>query len=361
MLYYLYILEGPLKNTKLALTSNSYTFFLYNKKEKQEKEKKEDNNNISLYIPCDDENLVRTINVILDNNEENNKFIIKNSSIETKTDIENRIKFEEPIYINDIPIFFISRKNDLSLSSLVFKRKKKSVKNKILLYITLIILLIIVFFITFFLFVKKTKSIQTTPIEMVSTSEYYGYKGLDNHYCIYNTQNLKSSENEKNQFFYIDIKKISDLFNNQNKKINNLIFKDKEKPKLIFIYHNNSEKEKIVETVRHYFSPYCQANIVPIPIANIIEDVNKLPFTKEIGYQIQEEKRGIVFIFDEKLNTQNKIQFDSFIKKQTSIFGRKFIFFHENIANPSLSNKAVLQENNGYIFIDSQHRYFPKG
>ena len=61
------------------------------------------------------------------------------------------------------------------------------------------------------------------------------------------------------------------------------------------------------------------------------------------------------------LSRESKIKFEQFIKKQTSIFGRKFIFYRENIGNPALINKATLQEENGYIFIDSQHRYFPKG
>ncbi|UEQ27192.1 hypothetical protein [Proteus mirabilis] len=54
-------------------------------------------------------------------------------------------------------------------------------------------------------------------------------------------------------------------------------------------------------------------------------------------------------------------KFNAYIKKQAAFFGRKFIFFRENKVNINLKNKAMLQEDNGYIFLDNQHRYFPQG
>ncbi|HGN9120370.1 TPA: hypothetical protein ACK1SE_003326, partial [Proteus mirabilis] len=89
--------------------------------------------------------------------------------------------------------------------------------------------------------------------------------------------------------------------------------------------------------------------------------INKLNFTKTIGYTIEEKNNGLIFIFDDELSVNDKEKFNAYIKKQTAIFGRKFIFYRENKVNINLKNKAMLQEDNGYIFLDNQHRYFPQG
>ncbi|MCS6732884.1 hypothetical protein NOM07_10955, partial [Proteus terrae] len=136
---------------------------------------------------------------------------------------------------------------------------------------------------------------------------------------------------------------------------------DKTKPIVNFIYHNDNEKLKIIGAIKNYFSENCYPTINEISIPSIINDINKLELTKTISYTIEEKNNGLTFIFDDLLDTKNKAKLDTYIKKQTAIFGRKFIFYRENISNPILKNKATLQEDRGYIFLDNQHRYFPQG
>ncbi|MER1938778.1 PrgH/EprH family type III secretion apparatus protein, partial [Proteus terrae] len=133
------------------------------------------------------------------------------------------------------------------------------------------------------------------------------------------------------------------------------------KPIINFIYHNDKEKLKIIDAISSYFSKDCYPIIKEISISSIINDINELELTKTIGYTIEEKNNGLTFIFDDLLGKENKEKLDTYIKKQTTIFGRKFIFYRENISNPILKNKATLQEERGYIFLDNQHRYFPQG
>ncbi|EST57591.1 hypothetical protein K151_2587 [Proteus hauseri ZMd44] len=359
MLYYLYILNGPLKYTKISLIPNEYSILIYNKRN----EIHADDAN-EFYIPCEDENLVKKINIKLKNTEEEQTtLVIEESVIADEIGVESKIYFDKPIYLNDTPMLLISKKANLPKEMLVFQKKTNHVKTRkktSIILITCLFLLLSV--LALFSFFDKKEVNNVVPKPTLSVENYHYFLGLKNHYCLYDESTPEwIKNNNNNQYSYIDIKKLNLIFNGESKRINNIMIKEDSKPTIAFIYHNNHEKEKINSVIQQQFSSFCQPEIKAISIPSLIEQINSLSFIKETSYQIKEEKNGITFIFDGILNRESKIKFEQFIKKQTSIFGRKFIFYRENIGNPALINKATLQEENGYIFIDSQHRYFPKG
>lgn len=358
MLYYIYILSGPLKGAVVPLPPNHYSFFLQNE---ETNDNKENNEKSVLYIPCDNKECKKKLAIILDeNNSENNKYIIESSFISEEVDNEYSLPLNEPVYSNDIPIFLVSNRSDLSLNSSYFKKNKKRLisSKKTFITLTLLISLLIIFI----YYINKPTEKIITPVVSKSLN-FKGFQGENGYYCIFDDSYITSKENgnSKNKVFYIDKAKIENLVIENNHKKIHLILKDKTKPIVNFIYHNDNEKLKIIDAINNHFSENCSPTIKEISIPSIINDVNKLELTKTIGYTIEEKNNGFVFIFDDLLERKNKEKLDTYIKKQTAIFGRKFIFYRENISNPMLKNKAILQEDRGYIFLDNQHRYFPQG
>lgn len=358
MLYYIYILSGPLKGAVVPLPPNHYSFFLQNEETNDNKEKNEKS---VLYIPCDNKECKKKLAIILDeNNSENNKYIIERSFIPEEVGKEYLLSLNTPVYSNDIPIFLVSNKSDFPLNSSHFKNNKKRwiTSKKILISLALLIPLIIVFI----FYINKPIEKSATPIISKSLN-FKGFQGENGYYCIFDDSYVTSKENSdsENKVFYIDKRKIENLAIGNNHKKIHLILKDKTKPIVNFIYHNDNEKLKIIDAINNHFSENCSPTIKEISIPRIINDVNKLELTKTIDYTIEEKNNGFVFIFDDLLERKNKEKLDTYIKKQTAIFGRKFIFYRENISNPMLKNKAILQEDRGYIFLDNQHRYFPQG
>lgn len=357
MLYYIYILNGPLKETIIPLPPNSYSLYLYNK---ECIENKEENEKTTLYIPCDKQEDEKKIAIILDeHNSENNKYKIENSLIQKEIDKEYPLKIDSPIYSNDIPFFFISDKYDLSFSSFHFKKNNnKGILNK---KIILLSILIILFF-TLLIFYIKRPTIEENNTSTVSISlNFKGFKGDNGYYCVYDELYSTSKIKDTLETKIIYLEKIKTLSTGNRHKNINIMLRDRLKPIVSFFYHNESEKLRIVNTINAKFTKNCQPTIKEISIPDIINDINEFELTKTIGYSIEEKNNGLTFIFDNTLTIKNKEILDTYIKKQTAIFGRKFIFYREKISNPMLKNKAILQEDRGYIFLDNQHRYFPQG
>lgn len=356
MLYYLYILSGPLKGTIIPLPPNRYSLFLYNK---ECIENEEENGKTTLYIPCNKKEDEKKLAIILDeDNSENNKYKIESSLTLKEIDKEYPLILEKPVYINTIPIFFISDKNDLPLTSFNFKKKSNiGVMNK---KILTSLILITLFFIALFFYINRPIEEKITPTVSKSLN-FKGFQGENGYYCVYDdlypTERIKNTLETK----IIYLEKIKTLSTGNNHKKIHLVLKNKVKPIVSFFYHNESEKLRIVNNIDDKFSKNCQPIIKGISIPGIINDINKFDLTKTIGYTIEEKNNRLTFIFDDALNVSNKEKLDAYIKKQTAIFGRKFIFYRENISNPMLKNKATLQEDRGYIFLDNQHRYFPQG
>ncbi|MEQ4924308.1 hypothetical protein [Proteus hauseri] len=357
MFYYIYILHGPLKGTIFPLTSDRYFISLY-----KNKSKNINNDKATLYIPCDDKVEEKTLSVTLDkDNIKNNTIKIENSKI--KDDIEKPflLEIDKIFYLNDIPIFLISNKNNSPLSPSHFKKFKRKfdTKKMIVGIFALIILPLIVF--TLFMPHSEPKEIASTSLDSLN---FKGFNGENDYYCIYDNlfpDEMKSTKTNSN-IIYIDTSNINSLFNEENNnKIYNLILKDKQKPTINFIYHNEYEKTNIIKAINKVIPLNCQINSYGLSLPKIIDDINKLSFIKETSYTIQEKKNGIIFIFDDSLTSENKTIIDNYIKKQTAIFGRKFITYHENISNPDSNYQATLKEEKGYIFINNQHRYFPQG
>ncbi|AYY82075.1 MULTISPECIES: hypothetical protein [Proteus] len=358
MLYYVYILGGPLKGITIPLPPNHYSFFLQNE---EYNDNKEENEKTSIYIPCNSQKCKKKLSIILDgDNIGNNKYKIESSFVQNEIGNEYPLILDEPIYTNDIPIFLVSDQSHLRLDSSHFKKKKnKWVINK---KIGTLLIFIILFFIVFFFYTNR--SLKEKNTEIVSKSlNFKGFKGDNGYYCIYDDlyPTLNPKNNLENNVFYIDRKKIEHLLIDNKYKKTHLILKNKDQPIINFIYHNENEKSKIISTINNLFSEHCHPIINGISIPNIINDINKLELSKTISYTIEEKNSRLTLIFDDLLNSNNKQKLDTYIKKQTAIFGRKFIFYRENISNPILKNKATLQEDRGYIFLDNQHRYFPQG
>lgn len=71
--YYLYILNGPLKGTKTSLSSHHYSILLYNGENRRNSEHK---NKINLYIPFDDDFSNVNIDIKLDQENDNDNFLL---------------------------------------------------------------------------------------------------------------------------------------------------------------------------------------------------------------------------------------------------------------------------------------------
>lgn len=359
MIYYIYILSGPLKNTKFSLVPEHYLIYLYKKHHEIN-----DNNEekATLYIPCDNEQKEIIISLTLsDESKDSIQYTIENS-IE-KNEIGNifNLNLDEPLYINDIPILFISKESNLSLPTFQRKKIKQPIKYKKIV-IGIFIFIILLSSSLFFIIPKKSEQ-EIAKQSMDNLLSFNGFHGQNGYYCIVDDSFFPEENiiDEKNKFQSIDRSTINKNLNNKNKHIINIIFKDNQKPIINFLYHNASEEKKIIESIDKIFPSNCKPNIHALSLPNIIENINNFSFIQEIGYTIQEQKNKVIFIFDDKLSKDDKVKLESFIKKQTTIFGRKFIAYDEKISDPNLSNKGILQEDGGYIFINDKHRYFPQG
>ncbi|HDT2998728.1 TPA: hypothetical protein QHL53_000921 [Proteus mirabilis] len=357
MLYYIYVLSGPLKGIITPLLPNQYSLILHST---EHIENKVENEKLTLYIPCNKKEHEKIITIILDeHNTKNNKYKIEDSLNSKEISKELPLELDKPIYINNLPIFLISYKDDLSITSFDLNSKKWTINRKIIVSF----ILVIVFFIISFSFINVSKPLEKKPKELTFKSIYSNeFKGKNGYLCIYiapyDSKNLIKNSELKTKNLFLNKEKIIRL--TTNNKIH-VTLKDNTKPIVSFFYYNKNEKLKIIQAINENFPKNCQPIIKELSIAKIIEDINKLSFTKTIGYTIEEKNNGLTFIFDEELNVNDKEKFNTYIKKQTAIFGRKFIFYRENKVNNNLKNKAMLQEDNGYIFLDNQHRYFPQG
>ena len=352
MFYYIYILTGPLKNTILPLVSTHYFISLYNNKTKEINDKK-----ATLYIPCNKEIEERTLSITLDPiNIKNNKVKIENSVHQHEIDTEFSLEIEKPFYLNDNPIFLISRNNNLAISNIDLKKKRNSITMKKILLTVLIF--IITLSISLFYFIKSPSEKKLNK-PVIKSLNFKGYQGNNGYDCIYDKLFLES-KNSDNKKVYIDLNNVNNTLS-KNNKITNIVLNEKQKPIIKFIYHNELEKLKITEEINKNFTLDCQPMINPLSLSKIIEDINNFSFSNKVSYIIKEKKNGIVFVFDDKLSQESKLILDDYIKKQTTNFGRKFISYHESISVPNLGNKTTLQEDKGYIFINNQHRYFPQG
>lgn len=354
--YYLYVLNGPLKGTKTSLISHHYSIFLYNNK----KGKNSSNTNkIDLYIPFDDDSSNAIIDVSLDkNNDENNKYILKNNKLENKE--INKLTLDKPIFFNEKPVLLISKSDDLNINTLKLSLKKEKTKIYPIVFIS-------IFFLMFVLFISyyclKDNEIIDKGRDIQPQLSSLHYKGSNHHLCLYDDSLPEwiNPENKTDKYIYVDMKKIRNALIDTPVKINHLILSDKEKPKVIFIYQNESEKEKEISIIQQQFPDDCAPEIISLPMDNLINEINKISFIKNTDYEIKKDKNRIILLFNTNLSYQEKSVLNQFIKKQTSFFGRKFIFYQENIGKPELQNKTALQESNGYIFIDNKHLYFPNG
>lgn len=357
MLYYIYVLSGPLKGIITPLLPNQYSLILHSK---EHIENKIENEKLTLYIPCNKKEHEKIITIMLDeHNTKNNKYKIEDGLISKEISKELPLELDKPIYINNFPIFLISHKDDLSITSFDLSSKKWTINRKIIVSF----ILVIVFFIVSFTFMNGSTTLQNKPKELAFKSIYLNeYKGENGYLYIYtepySSKNLIKDSDSKTKILFLNKEKIIKLATNN--KIH-VTLKDNTKPIVSFFYYNKNEKLKIIQAINDNFPKNCQPIIKELSIAKIVEEINKLNFTKTIGYTIEEKNNGLIFIFDDELSVNDKEKFNAYIKKQAAIFGRKFIFYRENKVNINLKNKAMLQEDNGYIFLDNQHRYFPQG
>ncbi|HCT9022675.1 TPA: hypothetical protein OUB48_003649, partial [Proteus mirabilis] len=110
MLYYIYVLSGPLKGIITPLLPNQYSLILHSK---EHIENKIENEKLTLYIPCNKKEHEKIITIMLDeHNTKNNKYKIEDGLISKEISKELPLELDKPIYINNFPIFLISQKDD---------------------------------------------------------------------------------------------------------------------------------------------------------------------------------------------------------------------------------------------------------
>ncbi|MCB4819552.1 hypothetical protein LHV20_16015, partial [Proteus mirabilis] len=106
MLYYIYVLSGPLKGIITPLLPNQYSLILHSK---EHIENKIENEKLTLYIPCNKKEHEKIITIMLDeHNTKNNKYKIEDGLISKEISKELPLELDKPIYINNFPIFLIS-------------------------------------------------------------------------------------------------------------------------------------------------------------------------------------------------------------------------------------------------------------
>ncbi len=157
MLYYIYVLSGPLKGIITPLLPNQYSLILHSK---EHIENKIENEKLTLYIPCNKKEHEKIITIMLDeHNTKNNKYKIEDGLISKEISKELPLELDKPIYINNFPIFLISHKDDLSITSFDLNSKKWTFNRKIIVSF----IFVIAFFIVSFTFMDVSKPLENKP------------------------------------------------------------------------------------------------------------------------------------------------------------------------------------------------------
>ncbi|WP_254369198.1 hypothetical protein [Proteus mirabilis] len=250
MLYYIYVLSGPLKGIITPLLPNQYSLILHSKEHIENK--------------------------------------IEDGLISKEISKELPLELDKPIYINNFPIFLISHKDDLSITSFDLNSKKWTINRKIIVSF----IFVIAFFIVSFTFMDVSKLLENKPKELAFKSSYSNeFKGENGYLCIYtepySSKNLIKDSDSKTKISFLNKEKIIKLATNN--KIH-VTLKDNTKPIVSFFYYNKNEKLKIIQAINDNFPKNCQPIIKELSIAKIVEEINKLNFTKTIGYTIEEKK-----------------------------------------------------------------------
>ncbi|MGM7541468.1 hypothetical protein ACS7C3_12265, partial [Proteus mirabilis] len=180
MLYYIYVLSGPLKGIITPLLPNQYSLILHSK---EHIENKIENEKLTLYIPCNKKEHEKIITIMLDeHNTKNNKYKIEDGLISKEISKELPLELDKPIYINNFPIFLISHKDDLSITSFDLNSKKWTINRKIIVSF----IFVIAFFIVSFTFMDVSKLLENKPKELAFKSSYSNeFKGENGYLCIY--------------------------------------------------------------------------------------------------------------------------------------------------------------------------------
>ncbi|HGN0424163.1 TPA: hypothetical protein ACKRKI_001702 [Proteus mirabilis] len=230
MLYYIYVLSGPLKGIITPLLPNQYSLILHSK---EHIENKIENEKLTLYIPCNKKEHEKIITIMLDeHNTKNNKYKIEDGLISKEISKELPLELDKPIYINNFPIFLISQKDDLSITSFDLNSKKWTINRKIIVSF----ILVIVFFIVSFTFMNFSQPLENKPKELAFKSLYSNeFKGENGYLCIYtepySSKNLIKDSDSKTKISFLNKEKIIKLATNN--KIH-VTLKDNTKPIVSF-------------------------------------------------------------------------------------------------------------------------------
>ncbi|WP_109938075.1 hypothetical protein, partial [Proteus mirabilis] len=234
MLYYIYVLSGPLKGIITPLLPNQYSLILHSK---EHIENKIENEKLTLYIPCNKKEHEKIITIMLDeHNTKNNKYKIEDGLISKEISKELPLELDKPIYINNFPIFLISHKDDLSITSFDLNSKKWTINRKIIVSF----IFVIAFFIVSFTFMDVSKLLENKPKELAFKSSYSNeFKGENGYLCIYtepySSKNLIKDSDSKTKISFLNKEKIIKLATNN--KIH-VTLKDNTKPIVSFFYYN---------------------------------------------------------------------------------------------------------------------------
>lgn len=230
MLYYIYVLSGPLKGIITPLLPNQYSLILHSK---EHIENKIENEKLTLYIPCNKKEHEKIITIMLDeHNTKNNKYKIEDGLISKEISKELPLELDKPIYINNFPIFLISHKDDLSITSFDLNSKKWTINRKIIVSF----IFVIAFFIVSFTFMDVSKLLENKPKELAFKSSYSNeFKGENGYLCIYtepySSKNLIKDSDSKTKISFLNKEKIIKLATNN--KIH-VTLKDNTKPIVSF-------------------------------------------------------------------------------------------------------------------------------
>lgn len=231
MLYYIYVLSGPLKGIITPLLPNQYSLILHSK---EHIENKIENEKLTLYIPCNKKEHEKIITIMLDeHNTKNNKYKIEDGLISKEISKELPLELDKPIYINNFPIFLISHKDDLSITSFDLNSKKWTINRKIIVSF----IFVIAFFIVSFTFMDVSKLLENKPKELAFKSSYSNeFKGENGYLCIYtepySSKNLIKDSDSKTKISFLNKEKIIKLATNN--KIH-VTLKDNTKPIVSFL------------------------------------------------------------------------------------------------------------------------------
>lgn len=208
MLYYIYVLSGPLKGIITPLLPNQYSLILHSK---EHIENKIENEKLTLYIPCNKKEHEKIITIMLDeHNTKNNKYKIEDGLISKEISKELPLELDKPIYINNFPIFLISHKDDLSITSFDLNSKKWTINRKIIVSF----IFVIAFFIVSFTFMDVSKLLENKPKELAFKSSYSNeFKGENGYLCIYtepySSKNLIKDSDSKTKISFLNKEKLS--------------------------------------------------------------------------------------------------------------------------------------------------------